>query len=418
VHIRDAKGSRTLRISCLVLDSEKQVASRLGFNKIWGGMSKYAHVVMFRSNISQKRIRLYGPKYEEILVPGSRLSRAQLFQRLFAALFGDNGPSILLNLEGLVDSAFLLLRHLRALLRSDFIVSYEFWFAVLAAYLPGIKQRVIYRDGGAEWARFQMHTASTLVKLKYGVLGVRTYNRIRVIALSEFNKSLMISAGVDPDRISVFRHGRVDQTVFHPIRPKPKTNVLRFLFVGRIVPEKGVHVLLEAADIIINKLQIYNVKFEVVGPAVGWDYTGSSDYYESIVSGISARKLDAYFELRPFTEAAELALVYSQSDVLVLPSLVDAYPSVVAEAMMCGIPVIGTNSGGMSEMIISGENGLLVEPNNSVALADAISVFIREPELTYIMGSAALRYAHKHFSLNGASEELLSAIIGKYDERY
>lgn len=367
---------------------------------------------MYRQYASRQREQSFGQRYKEVSSRTPHLAR----ESSRPSFFSQTAYNVLVNIEGFIGSLLVTSRHLRDFLASDIIVSYEFWFAVLSSWIPGLRRKLVYRDGAGEWMRICAMTAPFLVRLKYGVIGAKAYNRIRVIAQSELNKSLMVRSGVDRGRVSVFRHGRVDESIFHPKGTKTRKEKMEFLFVGRIAPEKGVHILLNAADQIVNKIGVTNVKFKIVGPAAGWGFKGSTAYSNSILEGIRHHNLAKYIEVLPFTGPAELASIYSSADVLVLPSLVDAYPSVVAESMMCGTPVIGTRSGGMTEMIQDGKTGLLIEPNDVSALVNALSEFITNSQLASRMGREAFQFAQKRFSLIGASNELFQVLLTESHE--
>jgi len=76
----------------------------------------------------------------------------------------------------------------------------------------------------------------------------------------------------------------------------------------------------------------------------------------------------------------------SASDILVLASLWEGLPGVIAEAMASGLPVVATNVGGIPELVVDGKTGLLVPPGDATSLADALSRLIDDPDLRYRLG--------------------------------
>lgn len=86
-----------------------------------------------------------------------------------------------------------------------------------------------------------------------------------------------------------------------------------------------------------------------------------------------------------------------QLDIVVLPSNYEPFGLVVIEAMAARKPVIGTLSGGIPEMIVDGETGLLVPPESPYELAEAISALLQNPDLARAMGQAGRRRVEKYF---------------------
>jgi glycosyltransferase involved in cell wall biosynthesis len=136
---------------------------------------------------------------------------------------------------------------------------------------------------------------------------------------------------------------------------------LRVGYVGTLVWHKGVHVLIDA----IRELPPGQVEVFVFG-----DIDTFPDYTARLRA--SARDLPVRFMGRFNRDG--VSTVYSQFDVLVVPSLwLENSPLVIHEAFMAGVPVIGARIGGIVDLVRDGENGLLYAPESSTALARALS---------------------------------------------
>jgi glycosyltransferase involved in cell wall biosynthesis len=92
--------------------------------------------------------------------------------------------------------------------------------------------------------------------------------------------------------------------------------------------------------------------------------------------------------------------VLQQLDIVVLPSKEEGFGLVLIEAMAAGKPVIGTLCGGIPEIVVDGETGLLVPPESPHELAKAISTLLKNPDLARRMGQAGRRRVEKHFSVD------------------
>ena len=99
------------------------------------------------------------------------------------------------------------------------------------------------------------------------------------------------------------------------------------------------------------------------------------------------------------------------ADIIVHPSTIpDPYPNAVREAMILGKPVIGSRSGGIPELVVDEVTGILVEPNDKPALAQALGRLIESPEMRAQMGAAGRQKASNQFDANvckNAFEDLL-----------
>jgi glycosyltransferase involved in cell wall biosynthesis len=102
-----------------------------------------------------------------------------------------------------------------------------------------------------------------------------------------------------------------------------------------------------------------------------------------------------------------LALL-SASDLFVQPSLVDALPTSVMEAMVAGLPVVATRTGGIPEMIEDGRTGVLVAPGDPVALTGAISGLLRDPERAHRLGANARQDALDRFHPARSADRLIA----------
>jgi len=170
-------------------------------------------------------------------------------------------------------------------------------------------------------------------------------------------------------------------------------------FIGRLTEGKGLEDFIKAASIVVNKKP--NVRFLVVG--------SSSSKNKLIENRI--RKLAELLNLNGsliFTgwkdDAAEIAVSF---DISVQPyTSPEGLPNVIIEAMASAKPVVTTNIPGPTEIVIGGETGLLVPPNNPATLAEAILKLLDNPELARQMGAAGKKRAEDLFDVRKIAKEI------------
>jgi glycosyltransferase involved in cell wall biosynthesis len=172
-----------------------------------------------------------------------------------------------------------------------------------------------------------------------------------IICISGLSRQALIDGGADPARISTINHG-VDLSMFHPKREYGTSGPFRLLYVGNISRAKGVDVLIDA----FRSLPIPEAELTLVG-------SRSSRAEEGELDLTGCRHI-------PFLPHAELAGLYAEADLFILPSLYDSWGMVVSEAMACGTPAIVTGNVGAKELVDG--IGWIVEPGSREELAAAI----------------------------------------------
>jgi len=152
---------------------------------------------------------------------------------------------------------------------------------------------------------------------------------------------------------------------------------VRLLAVGRLVRKKGLDTFVDACAVLRNR----GVDFEAVLAGE------SGDHEEEVRARVAAAGLeDRVSFLGPLTQTG-LFEEYQRATVFALPCRVledgdrDGIPNVLMEAMACRLPVVTTGVSGITELVRDGENGLIVEPDRPIDLADALHRLIKDPEL-------------------------------------
>lgn len=169
-------------------------------------------------------------------------------------------------------------------------------------------------------------------------------------------------------------------------------NEIVFALVGRISRWKGQMLFLDTFRELIKKHQ--NIKLVYIGSAP----PNQEHFLESLQEKIADYGLTKNVEIIPFQE--NINQLWQSIDVAVVPSIEpEPFGMVAIEAMMAKKPVVASNHGGLMEIVVNNETGFLVEPNNKVALKDALEKLINNPELITAFGEKGFQRAIENFSI-------------------
>ena len=178
-------------------------------------------------------------------------------------------------------------------------------------------------------------------------------------------------------------HLGIDTTLFAP-QPVSKNDHPTIIFVGKIVQNKGIVELVDAA---INLIADFpDLKLRIIG-------TGE----ENLVGQLARKADDAgagnLLDFAGYKQKEELPVELSKAHVFAMPSHYEGGPGFsYLEAMACGLPVIGCDGSGVAEIITSGENGILVPPKDTRALEEALRNILTDKNLLNKMGCSARKY--------------------------
>lgn len=185
----------------------------------------------------------------------------------------------------------------------------------------------------------------------------------------------------------------IDIEKFQPIKKEDK-NIVEFLFVGRIVPIKNIPFLINGF------IEAYKENKNMVLNIVGEGDKEEVELVKNLARGYTNIKFLGK------KSGSELVEQYQNSDVFILTSNYDNYPNVVFEAMASGLPVIGTNVGGIPSQVIDKKTGYLVELNNIEQLKNRILEFASNKEVSEEFGQAGRERVEQEFSWDKSAEQL------------
>jgi glycosyltransferase involved in cell wall biosynthesis len=198
------------------------------------------------------------------------------------------------------------------------------------------------------------------------------------------NKTTVIHNGIEPINFEVENSKKEDFGF--------KKEDIIITLVGRISRLKGHKWLLNT---FFNHLKANDkIKVLFVGsPVVGQEY-----YLEEIEQLIISNNIQDKVTILPFT--ANLNLIWNITDIAVMPSTeAESFGLVALEAMLAKKPVIGSNHGGLTEIIINNETGFLIEPNDEIAFSKALLQLIENDEMRKTFGEKGHTRAIESFSI-------------------
>jgi glycosyltransferase involved in cell wall biosynthesis len=235
------------------------------------------------------------------------------------------------------------------------------------------------KTGSVAWSAIHAckggHVTSAAYAIAHGITRMRRAYHHGIdlfITPSQFTANYLISAGYDRDRIAI-----VPNMCDLP-NAEPSTGAGEYAaFVGRISPEKGISVLVEAA-------RSTGIPTRIAGRGEVPGLKESAPGNVQFVGAVSREALPDFYRRAKF---------------LVVPSIWnEVYAIVLLEAMTMGIPVIGSKIGGMQEVFEHDISGIAVPPGDATALAAAMQQLWNDPELCIRMGKAARIRALQEFT--------------------
>ena len=223
-----------------------------------------------------------------------------------------------------------------------------------------------------------------------------------------------ISLGYPDERLTYIPNG-VDTLRFTTDR-KPADRVLNvvgktlhlrkdlcvILCSRRFVYKNGLHIYLDALESMPQKL-LSKCAFLFAGNNPGRD----GEYGQEIFERIKALRRKTVVHVLGPVPNDSMPNVYRAADIAVLPSLKEATSISGLEAMATGLPIVGTNVGGIPEIVENGINGLLYPADDRAALAKAITILVNDEKLRLRMGLKGRWFAEKRFSWDRIAEKFI-----------
>ena len=245
---------------------------------------------------------------------------------------------------------------------------------------------------------------------------IKKYNRehaAHFIAITQKAKEALIIEGLEPDRISIIPAG-LDCEKFKPMEKNEQLarklginkDSIRILFVGRLVPEKGIFDTLTAFSMLLKKIE--NIELLIVG-------SGSPTILFQIKQLVANLKIANKVKFLGSIKYSQMPKIHNLANIFCLPSIptktwAEQFGYSMVEAMACGKPVISTSSGSIPEVVKDRITGILVKPNSPTGLETALEELVFNEREREIFGNDGRKWVLQSFEAN--------MIAGKLAETY
>ncbi len=226
-------------------------------------------------------------------------------------------------------------------------------------------------------------------------------NADRFIVYTDRSRRTLEVEGIAPNRITRINPG-IDAEVFSPGKPKEESDEFRILFVGWLVPRKGIDFLLLALRELLAdpELKDRRIRLQIVGSGAG------RDRVENLIDRLGVGDACTFTGAVAYGQMPE---VFRNADAFVLPSIAtdewqEQFGMALIEAMACGVPCVASLSGAIEE--VTGDCALLCQPNDFLALYRNLRDLIRDPARGEDLGARARTRAVERFGVKAHAEAL------------
>jgi glycosyltransferase involved in cell wall biosynthesis len=213
-----------------------------------------------------------------------------------------------------------------------------------------------------------------------------------IITVSENLRDQVLKFGIPPNKVTTIPNG-IDTQAILPNRGKRENLIV---FVGSLTEQKGILPLLEAFD-----------SFHKSRPKCHLMYIGDGKLEDLLRAQIREKQLEAHVSLKGSLPHAETICWISRARLLALPSIDEGFGVVLLEAMACGTPCLGVNSGGVAEIIKPG-CGILLPDNKSETIDKALREFFNQPSRQQQYATAARQRVERHYHWPQIARDILT----------
>ena len=240
-----------------------------------------------------------------------------------------------------------------------------------------------------------------MLHVAHNVIAKRVFKAAdKVIALNNFEKQHYLRIGVDINKIAIIPNG-VSLSEFkkryYNFKSKYEIEGNIILFVGRLAKIKGLNTLIQAFHL-VKRQNFHDTRLVILGEDWG--------FKKSLLELRKRYHMSSDVLLLDHPTREDIVSAYHACDMVVLPSNYETFSITVLEAFACAKPIIATSVGGILEVVVSGETGCLVGPNDAEALARAMLYLLRNKNVAEKMGLSGERLVTNKFCIERVADEI------------
>ncbi len=209
----------------------------------------------------------------------------------------------------------------------------------------------------------------------------------KITATTNYLASATAELAPKGKKIHVIPFG-IDCNMFCRREKRVADKIVRIGFIKHLTPKYGPDYLLKALAIVVKDFP--NVHLTIVG------HGGMDNHLKQLSVDLKIKK---HVHFTGYKQYNEIPAILSELDIFVMPSLIEAFGVAAIEAQAMEVPVVASNVGGVSEAVLDGKTGILVEPRNVQQLAAAVIKLIKDPELRKSMGKEGRRFVLENYNL-------------------
>ncbi|MGF1502765.1 MAG: glycosyltransferase family 4 protein [Paracoccaceae bacterium] len=218
-----------------------------------------------------------------------------------------------------------------------------------------------------------------------------------LIGSASFAAEVSENHGVSPDRFTIVP-GATDTALFRPPAERHRAEPIRLLYHGRVDRRKGLHELIEAADL----LRAAGLAFRLTVSGIGPDL-------DAVKADVAARDLGAQVRFTGHVAYQDAGAVYRKADIFVSPTWSEGFSNTLLEAMATRLPIVSTETVGVVDCLADRRDALLVPVQDAASLAAAIERLMADQALAERLAATALEEVTTLYAWPVVADRILAA---------